>query len=466
MMVMIKKDISRIEIGDIVWCKRYINGIPISKIKDGHDEGPFVIYKIKDNVIYGLYCTSNELTYRKHNKLKLSNYLDKATYVVFEDTYIINNDNYVHFIKKCSKSDFDIVLRYLYLNGLDNDIVIDSNNVGDIISYKKDLYYIYNKRNNYLYGIRVYLYKNNYHFYVGSSKYVINFNCKIKINSNRFYKLVNVVDSFTKERIKDIFKDLRTPGVGKIVTYKWKKYYIYDVIDKYYKCIELSEKYNCLIKFSFKKYYTNYKTILLSKNNNYNVRNISLFMESEHKNNSVKKLINSVSNSSIVKLKNSYFYVYGEYKDKYLVYKLSVSDKTLKYSFQVNKVKYYTDFKDYKISKYSEFEVIYILTREGKERIKELIDTSKKDNSLKKVNNPFISYYKKFKPKCVVINNNTLDKYVIVERDDEYITMVNLQYNKDICKFYIYRSVLGTYSIIYRLDSYSFNNILKVYKGE
>ena len=180
----------------------------------------------------------------------------------------------------------------------------------------------------------------------------------------------------------------------------------------------------------------------------------------------LKKLINSVSNSSIVKLKNSYFYAYGEYKDKYLVYKLSVSDKTLKYSFQVNKVKYYTDFKDYKISKYSEFEVIYILTREGKERIKELIDTSKKDNSLKKVNNPFISYYKNFKPKCVVINNNTLDKYVIVERDDEYITMVNLQYNKDICKFYIYRSVLGAYSIIYRLDSYSFNNILKVYKRE
>ena len=52
-------DLSFLNVGDIIWAKRYKNDEEKSRIKMGHQESPYVIIKKSKGKVYALQFTSN-----------------------------------------------------------------------------------------------------------------------------------------------------------------------------------------------------------------------------------------------------------------------------------------------------------------------------------------------------------------------------------------------------------------------
>ena len=148
---------------------------------------------------------------------------------------------------------------------------------------------------------------------------------------------------------------------GDIVYYQNKYYYIYNKDDNYYYLMKVSKTNidkDRVIKVGTTKYVFDYNdTIKISKLekliliNSLNSKKQMLFNIYKDEYEEEKKLAGSIRRGDIVRYLNKYYYVYGEYKDNYLVYRIYYKSVPNSFKIRIDGKKVYTKYESSEIGK-------------------------------------------------------------------------------------------------------------------
>lgn len=249
-----KEDDVTYKVGDIVWAKRYQTEEEKKKIRYGHQEGPYVIIKIKRGKIFALQETSNPHQEIRWNKVfyqlgRLNYDMKKNSYINCSKVFELKDNQIIREFGKLTDYDLNQIKKYLYLV-LKSDYRIKPDiekkyldfkiSIGDIISYKDNKYYIYGISESYylVHRIRNKV-KNHKSILLNNTYYSFIFELEGKIKIN---KRIELIDTFNTGEIEIINKnkssymeeliDKRNNGKkltkGTVIDYKKCMYYIYE----------------------------------------------------------------------------------------------------------------------------------------------------------------------------------------------------------------------------------------------
>lgn len=349
---------------DIIWCKRYETEDEKANILKGHREGPYIVLKKTKNKAYCLYCTSS----------KKDNLIDDAYYPLDRKKYYFEKNSFVSF--------YEVVI----------------------------------------------------------------------IHENRFIKKLRTLDDYDFEKIKKIlnvktnnktilknyFKTRKLKyeiGINDIIKYKNELFYIYDMNDKEYNCYKIYIKKNSknpivingvIYSFDFlQKANIKYKSkIKLIGTLTSDLSNIEKIKDRFIINDTIMK--NKITTrGSIILINNKMYYIYGEYKDNWLTFEIFGSKKINSHELIINKGRYYTFFNRRNILKDSTYKLKRVASATEIDEIKALYDNLKHRRKVKeknKQNNSIV--HKKVVKKCVIVNEETEEKYLVIKRDSNTITCV------------------------------------------
>ena len=250
-------DLSFLNVGDIIWARRYKTEEEKNKIKIGHQESPYVVIKKKKNKVYGLQCTSNphqEVEWKMiYYPLGRLNYdMKKNSYINCLKEYELKEVQFVEIIGQLRENDLNQLKKQLHIlinsqfptkPKIEKKYLDYKIGIGDIISVKDIRYYIYSIDDKYLYTHR--LRKNtkkNKNILINNTYYSFIFDKTEKIRIKSKY---NLTDTFNtgeielineyKEKYLQEYAEKRENGktlrIGAIIDYKDNMYYVYDVDD-------------------------------------------------------------------------------------------------------------------------------------------------------------------------------------------------------------------------------------------
>lgn len=304
-----------IEVGDIIWAKRYKNKTDMEKIPEGHREGPYIVLnKDMDNLIctQGTSVTPPEDDYDAYFNLNNEGYsLTKKTFFKLYKMDFISNYQVVKVLDKLNKKDKDALFRQIkllhkvyytkegYFIKLDLPI-----QVGDIISQNNKKFIVID---------------------ISDNKIIcLNLNNEINFNDNGQLRYIN-------------FSNL---------DYSKMNYFELDDNIKYINT--LNNKIIKIILGEWKNYINNLKNVEITQR------------------------------GSIIVKDNKYYYVYGEEGTEWLVFEISTAPIKEGDQIQIGSLKYYTKYIDLKIDKKDIFTNLYICSEKDKDKIKQLRKNYKK----------------------------------------------------------------------------------------
>ena len=245
-------DLSFLNVGDIIWARRYKTPEEKNKIKMGHQESPYVIIKKNRNQVYALQCTSNphpEIKWKMiYYPIGRFNYeMQKNSYINCLKEYELMEIQFVEIIGHLSAYDLNQLKKQLY-------ILINSNyrnkpkiekkylnykiSIGDIIIQNDTKYYIYSIDEKYLYVYRLRKHiKKNMNILINNMYYSFIFDRPEKIRLKSNYDLVDTfntgeIEIINKYREKSLKKYTENKNkllvVGSIIDYNENMYYVYN----------------------------------------------------------------------------------------------------------------------------------------------------------------------------------------------------------------------------------------------
>jgi len=307
--------IETIEVGDIIWAKRYKNEKDMEKILEGHREGPYIVLK-KDieNLIcsQGTSVTQSEDDYEVYFNLNNEGYsLTKETFFKLYRMDFINNYQVIKVLDKLNEKDKNILFRQIKLLHK--------------VYYTKEGYFI---KLDLPIQIGDIVNRNNKKFIVvdiNDNKIIcLNLNNEINFNDNRQLKYINFSNlDYSKINYFELDNNIK---------------YINTVNNKIIKII-LNE---------WKEYINNLKDV------------------------------EKTQRGSIIIKNNKYYYVYGEEGTEWLVFEISKMPLKDADQIQIGSSKYYTKYIDLKINKKDIFSNLYICSEKDKDKIKQLRKSYKK----------------------------------------------------------------------------------------
>lgn len=291
----LKQILSEIEVGDIIWAKRYNNTKEKMKIPKSHREGPFVVITKTDE---GLICSKGSSVY---NEANFNNYykLDSKLYNLFKTTYfktknlrIINEKTFIKKTDKLLKEDEENLFKQIKKEGTNNYIINNQRKffelpfyIGDIINYNKINYIITDIKDNKLGCVPI-----------NQLNYILNFeNFKkldyskiIYLDNNEAKKYISTVDidvlSYVLKKQKEYLDNIKNQKVtqrGSIILKNNKYYYVYGEESQEWLIFEIKEDNICdfsEIILNNKKYYTKYKDTRINKQDEFE----TLFLVTEN----------------------------------------------------------------------------------------------------------------------------------------------------------------------------------------
>ena len=250
-------DLSFLNVGDIIWARRYKTEEEKNKIKIGHQESPYVVIKKKKNKVYGLQCTSNphqEVEWKMiYYPLGRLNYdMQKNSYINCLKEYELKEIQFVETIGKLNEYDLNQLKKQLYIL-INSQFLIKPSiekkyldykiGIGDIILLNNYRYYIYSYDDKFLYTYRLRnRTRKNMNILINNTYYSFIFEHTEKIKIKSKYELVDtfntgeieVINEYKEKYLKD-FEEKRQNGkelrIGAIIDYKDKMYYVYDEDD-------------------------------------------------------------------------------------------------------------------------------------------------------------------------------------------------------------------------------------------
>lgn len=300
---------NQIEVGDIIWAKRYQNEVEKKAFPEGHREGPFIVLKKQNGKLISIEGTS-VVPYKEYIDmnfyLKSDGYiLNKETYFKLNKLHFINEYSFIKYMDKLKDDDQYKLFRHIklsqkvYYEGINK--TIDFNfpiQVGDIINYNNQSLIVLdtNTKNIVCVPVKNHLdYKNNTNLSFNSF-INIDFSKSICIEINNDIKYVNAVSN---------------------------------------KCIE------SILKL-FEKYINSCKNIEITQR------------------------------GSIILKEHKYYYIYGEEGQDWLVFEINKNRLKNFKQIEMGNIKYYTQFQETKISKKDSFTNVYLCLDEEKDKIKSI----------------------------------------------------------------------------------------------
>ncbi len=385
---------------DIVWAKRYNNLEEKDKIEIGHQEGPYIIIHKSGKKVYALECGSN----KNINTIQLLKvkYIRKYNYNLMKDGYIFIGKlvllNKDRFIKKLGQID-DYDLNRIY----------------------KSIYLI-NKR-----------YKN----------------LKVK--------------HFPKRKLKFYYEK------GDIVLYQKQQFYITNIDENYYYVHQIheSKKGKITITINNISYSFNFastknipkkeKLELLNITDKDIVKNIEEFTKREE---SKKKNTNKLNRGKLVLYNGEYFLIYEEKNKKLLTYKIYLSNDYSEdmYAITIRKGLYYTLLEKEELEISDDIKIVReasLLEMDQIKKIKKNIKVEQKQDIPKQK-----IIYKKYLPGYIMLDSETLDRYIILKRKYNTITFSPIDNIESYCEVNFDEISEFNYEVMEKMDKFRFNALL------
>jgi len=226
-----------LNIGDIIWAKRYNTKEEENVIPLGHRTGPYIIiYKLLLKV-YALECTSNDKEARY--KIKLNTKIDdrKDTFVYLNKIVLLNKDRYIKKVGNIDKEELDRLYRYIFIFSTKNNLrLIPVKKIkynilkGDIVKYNNSLFYVKDLNEKSYFIMQVTRRKNgDKRIKINNTYYSFDFNNVRKINKNEKLILIDIVNENIIRRIDSykVKKETRNIERGVLIKYMDKYFYIY-----------------------------------------------------------------------------------------------------------------------------------------------------------------------------------------------------------------------------------------------
>ncbi len=311
----------------------------------------------------------------------------------------------------------------------------------------------------------------------------------IKLDDNRIIRKIGTLNS---EDISTIYKTIYLINkrytkvkhfpqrklefnidAGDIVTYKGKLSYIYDSDNDFYYAKHVTEvkKGKKALQINDKKYSFDFTSkIEIPKNSKLELSNFvdsdmqKYIMTQTQKSYTIKP--NNLERGKLIFADNNYYYIYGEYQNELLVYKVYLDNEYIEgmYKINIKKGHYYTLFEEYKLKKSPEIKIV----RSALEKEMEEIKTLKKEKKTKSQNKtiPKNCMYKDFKPGYIMIETGTLDRYIIIERHGNKIIYallddINLCYEHDFESNQIFQ-----FEISEKMNAFKFKKLLEKFNED
>lgn len=218
---------------------------------------------------------------------------------------------------------------------------------------------------------------------------------------------------------------------GDIILYKNIFYYILDKNNNYYHLIKLKSSHNKeAININNKEYLINFSNIIKVKykvDKKFILKDIAtpnkiLSLEAKYKNNSkALEEENTIKRGSIIRQNQKIYFLYGEYKNTWLTIELFEEIIKGLPKININNITYSSNFKESYINKSN---TLILIANTNEETIKKIASLRKQERGKAK-NKPTLC--KKIHQRCLLIESNTLDKYLVISRHKNIITCLNLE---------------------------------------
>ena len=256
-------DLSFLNVGDIIWAKRYKNDEEKSRIKMGHQESPYVVIKKSKGKVYALQCTSNphweiqwKMAYYPLGKLNYQ--MKKNSFINCMVVYELKEIQFVEMIGHLNDIDLNQLKKQLYIfknSGFKVKPDIEEKyldfkiGVGDVILYNGNKYYIdsIKGRSYEVYRLKKHP-KVSDRLLIGNTYYSFIFRNLERIKINSKYDLVDtfntgeieIINKYKENSLKLLEK--RMPNslrVGSLIDYKNRMFYVYEKLDDCVNCYEI-----------------------------------------------------------------------------------------------------------------------------------------------------------------------------------------------------------------------------------
>lgn len=287
----------QIEIGDIIWAKRYKNEEEKEKILEGHREGPFIVLQKEEEKLIcskGTSVIQDDEFYNIYFYLYSENTnLIKDTYFQLNEPYFIDNYSLIKIIGKLNIQDKEQLFRKIKKS----HIKIPSLNLpiqtGDIVNVYNKNFIVIDCINNYILCLPL---KSNYKFNPQIILNDLDFANAVCFEINHNINYVNTVDTKSLmvilKRYKKYINHCKNVNItqrGSVIFLHDKYYYVYGDDGQDWLVFQIIKE-NILesekIKIGNKLYYTNYRDERIRKIDSFD----NIYLCSEEEKNTIKKM--------------------------------------------------------------------------------------------------------------------------------------------------------------------------------
>lgn len=304
----ITSEYENLNIGDIIFAKRYTSEEDMLKIPEGHREGPYLVVGKYNSMPICLYISGNppKNKFFSHKTLELNNknyFLNKCSYVHITNRSYISKDRYIEKIDYLTEEDkrilfkkHEIIQRTNKYSRIKLDLPTIPLEPGDIITYGYDFYLIIAEINNKYHCIKMSKEKFESEFYIviEGEKYYLDFDNPIIYSKlleplrenfidNRILHNVLAIQRQRIEYLKHKYKISR----GSLIRINDIFYYVYGEIGNEWLAFSVTNQESdvlCPLTIGNEFYYTDFSNNTTIPKNTEGIEVINLANDKEMKN--------------------------------------------------------------------------------------------------------------------------------------------------------------------------------------
>ncbi|MDO4963451.1 MAG: hypothetical protein Q4E75_05115 [bacterium] len=278
----IKRKIDSVQIGDIIWAKRYSNSREKAKIPEGHLEGPFIVIDKSKDKLMCLQGSSVEpdskveefkyfISNRKHSLLK-------NTYFTCDKIKFVDDDSFISILSYLEKGELEELTKKI--KTLNNDYNIKNKarlkfQIGDILKIDDNIYLILDLNEEKIECVKLdqKFEDLSNHTPVNLSK--VDYSKKYTFPANQkahfIAALPNDLIKYTLRLLKEYIESLKTkdiPKRGSIILFENCKYYVYGEESDNLLTIKLIDNGVAKFRINGEVYFTNFDEFIINRKDN------------------------------------------------------------------------------------------------------------------------------------------------------------------------------------------------------
>lgn len=374
----------------------------------------------------------------------------------------------------------DIILARRYHNDEEKNNILEGHRESPFIIIKKTLFKVYALECSSILGnvssplLKLKIMSNKYkikkdsYVYLGrldlldKTRFITKIDSLDDLDLNRIYKGIYLVCKYIKTIKLPNFKF--TYDIGDIVEYNQKLYYIHnkDDLNYYVWIVKEAKKDLNTVLINHKNYYFYTNKTSISKLDSLILVNMADDRMQEVIYAKYQKLVKELKNRGIVNrgklivVNGSYYYIYGEYQNYFLVYKIYLKFSSEYFKIEIHGGYYYTLFEEMMIKKNDEIKIKRVATDIEMDNIKNY----RKLLKIKSKKNIEVTMFKKLKIGYIVIDTYSLNQYIIVDRGPDFLVLSSF----DELNFYFFNLHNSShFEVVESYDRFQFAKLKEYY---